>query len=273
MGSRPARVDSATPQRDAIARRTTIGAQIHAVLRRDIITGRLAPRAVLSEQDFAARFGVSRTPVREAMIKLAEEGLVEIFPQYGSFVAPIELGDVFDSQFVRESLECAAVAKAAERIDDIHAAHLKAVIERQRGLQRPQDRERFFQADEDMHRLLLKMSGHESAWHFVESAKAQMDRVRFLAIKIPRKQANILAEHQAVADAVLARDPARAVDAMRAHLRGIFRTIELLRGDKTDYFAGQQDGQPPSRPVERTRQISGQRKRRSPRRYLRPKSR
>jgi DNA-binding GntR family transcriptional regulator len=271
MGSRPARIDSATPPRDTIARRTTIGAQIHAVLRRDIITGRLTPRAVLSEQEFAARFGVSRTPVREAMIKLSEEGLVEIFPQYGSFVAPIELRDVFDSQFVRESLECAAVAKAAERLDDGQARQLKAVIDRQRSLQRPQDRERFFRADEDMHRLLLKISGHESAWHFVESAKAQMDRVRFLAITIPRKQANILAEHQAVVDAVLARDPARAVDAMRAHLRGIFFTIELLRGEKTNYFADQQDGQPPPRPVDR--QKTGQRKRRPPRQYLRSRSR
>ena len=269
MGVRPARIGNAMPPRGAIARRTTIGAQIYALLRQEIITGRLRPRAVLSEQEFAARFGVSRTPVREAMIKLSEEKLVEIFPQYGSFVAPIELRDVFDSQFVRESLECAAVAKAAERLDDLHARQLKAVIDRQRSLQRPQDRERFFRADEDMHRLLLKISGHESAWHFVESAKAQMDRVRFLAIAIPRKQANILAEHQAVVEAVLARDPGRAVEAMRAHLRGIFRTIELLRGDNIDYFAAQQDG--PPRPVDRQKARSG--KRRPARQYLRPMSR
>jgi DNA-binding GntR family transcriptional regulator len=271
MGIRPARIGAAGPPRQAIARRATIGAQIHALLRQEIITGRLRPRAVLSEQEFAARFGVSRTPVREAMIKLSEEGLVEIFPQYGSFVAPIELRDVFDSQFVRESLECAAVAKAAERLDDLQARQLEAVIERQRASQRPQDRERFFRADEDMHRLLLKISGHENAWHFVESAKAQMDRVRFLAITIPRKQANILAEHQAVVDAVLARDPPRAVEAMRAHLRGIFRTIELLRGDNIDYFAEQQDGQPPPRPAERRK--AAQRKRRPARQYLRPASR
>src|SRR5690348_16817952 len=70
-------------------RRNTLSTQVHAALRRDIIAGHLAPRAMLSEQDIAAGFGISRTPVREAMIKLAEEGLVEIFPQYGSFVAPI----------------------------------------------------------------------------------------------------------------------------------------------------------------------------------------
>src|SRR5271169_376782 len=70
-------------------RRQTIAAQVRALLRRDIIAGRLLPRAMLSEQELAQRFGVSRTPIREALIKLAGENLVEIYPQYGSFVAPI----------------------------------------------------------------------------------------------------------------------------------------------------------------------------------------
>jgi DNA-binding GntR family transcriptional regulator len=223
-------------------RRNTIGAQIHAVLRRDIIAGRRAPRAVLSEQDIAAGFGVSRTPVREAMIKLAEEGLVEIFPQYGSFVAPIKLRAVYDSQFAREALECAAVEKAIERLDEIQQRQVDAVIGRQRAAQRPQDRDLFFRADEDMHMLILKIAGHGTAWHFVESAKAQMDRVRHFAIAIPRKQESILAEHEAVVDRLLARDRRGAVDAMRVHLRGIFRTIETLRSEKSDYFADDQDG-------------------------------
>src|SRR5260370_33208052 len=85
-------------------RRTTLGAQIHAVLRRDIITGRLAPRAMLSEQDIAAGFGISRTPVREAMIKLAEEGLVESFPQYGSFLPAQKLRQGFGRPIRRRAV-------------------------------------------------------------------------------------------------------------------------------------------------------------------------
>jgi DNA-binding GntR family transcriptional regulator len=222
-------------------RRNTISAQIHAVLRRDIIEGRRVPRVTLSEQEIAAGFGVSRTPVREAMIKLAEEGLVEIFPQYGSFVAPIKLRDVFASQFAREALECAAVERAAERLDDFQDARLKAAIARQRALLRHDDRELFFRADEDLHMLILKIAGQGTAWHFVESAKAQMDRVRHIAITLPRKQASILAEHEAVIDRLLARDSAGAVDAMRVHLRGIFHTIERLRTEKNEYFAEDRD--------------------------------
>lgn len=257
MGRRTARVSksmtatagpAATPNRRGVAppevaaplRRNTISAQVHGVLRRDVIVGRLAPRAMLSEQDIAARFGISRTPVREAMIKLAEEGLVEIFPQYGSFVAPIKLLDVFDSQFAREALESAAVEKAVERLDRHGEDELRAIIARQKSLLRPQDRDDFFRADEDMHILIMRIAGHAAAWRFVESAKAQMDRVRHIAITLPRKQASILAEHEAVVDRMLARDKRGAVAAMRVHLRGIFRTIETLRADKNEYFA---DGQ------------------------------
>jgi DNA-binding GntR family transcriptional regulator len=254
------RADS-TPDRQVSARRNTLSIQVHAVLRVEIIAGRLAPRAMLSEQEIAAGFGVSRTPVREAMIKLAEEGLVEIFPQYGSFVAPIKLRDVFDSQFTREALECAAVEKAVERLDPALEKELKAVIARQRALQRPQHREQFFRADEDLHMLILRIAGHGNAWHFLEGAKGQMDRVRHLAIAIARKQAAILAEHEAVVDRLLARDRSGAVDAMRTHLRAIFRTIEMLRNDKRDYFmdeegpapAGHQRSDMPEMPVRQPR--------------------
>src|SRR5579871_5851370 len=106
------RMPQAAPERETTAgaevlpmRRQTIAGQVRAVLRRDIIAGRLLPRAMLSEQELSQRFGVSRTPIREALIKLAEENLIEIYPQYGSFVAPIKLREVFDAQFVRESLE------------------------------------------------------------------------------------------------------------------------------------------------------------------------
>ena len=241
-------------------RRNTISAQIHAVLRNDIVGGRLPPRAMLSEQDIAAGFGVSRTPVREAMIKLAEEGLVEIFPQYGSFVAPIKLRDVFASQFAREALECAAVERAIERMERSHDAQLKAEIERQRSLLQSKDGDAFFRADEDLHILILTIAGQATAWQFVESAKLQMDRVRHIAITLPRKQASILAEHEAVVDRLLARDRHGAVEAMRVHLRGIFGTIAKLKDEKTDYF------------VDETEQSPAAQASRQPRKYVSSKS-
>src|SRR5215475_12241645 len=226
-----------------LLRRNTIAEQIHGVLRRDIICGRLSPRTSLAEQELARRFGVSRTPIREAMIKLADEGLVEIFPQYGSFVGPIKLAEVLDSQFARETLECAAVEKAVAHMDAGHADRLNAMLDRQRALHKSGDDEGFFRADEAMHAFIFALAGHPTAWLFVTGAKAQMDRVRYLAMTILRKQPSVVAQHVQIIDRLCARDRGGAVAAMRTHMRGILKTIEILRGDKHDYFA-EADGDP-----------------------------
>ena len=223
-------------------RRQTIAAQVRAVLRRDIIAGRLLPRTMLSEQELSQRFGVSRTPIREALIKLAEENLIEIYPQYGSFVAPIKLRDVFDSQFVRESLECSAIERAVERIDAAQIKALSALLQRQRVLHRAGDHDEFFLADERMHALIMDIAGHANAWRQVENAKAQMDRVRFLSMRNVRKQPSVIAEHALIVDRLTHRDAAGAVAAMRSHLRGLFRSVEILAATDPGYFVEEGGG-------------------------------
>jgi DNA-binding GntR family transcriptional regulator len=227
-------------------RRQTIGVQIHALLRREIIAGRLLPRATLSEQDLSQRFGVSRTPVREALIKLAEENLVETYPQYGSFVSPIKLSDVFDSQFVREAVECAAIERAISRVDDEQIDGLRKIMERQSMLESAGDEEGFFLADEQLHAFILEIAGHAKAWRVVENAKAQLDRVRFLTMRLPKKRSSVIAEHSVVVDRFIARDSAGAVEAMRAHLRGVFHSVEILQRENPGYFADK-SGNAPSR--------------------------
>jgi DNA-binding GntR family transcriptional regulator len=241
-------------------RRRTIGGQIHALLRREIIDGQLLPRAMLSEQELSRRFGVSRTPVREALSKLADENLVEIYPQYGSFVAPIKLQDVFDSQFVRESLECAAIERAVERIDGAQAKALRAVLQRQRQLHRAGDHDEFFLADERMHALIMDIAGHAKAWRHVENAKAQMDRVRHLSMRFVRKRPSVIAEHGLIVDRLIARDRDGALAAMRSHLRGLFRSVEALSATDAGYFAGsasEASGLPARAPPPAARKAAG----------------
>jgi GntR family transcriptional regulator, rspAB operon transcriptional repressor len=220
-----------------LMRRQTMGVQIHGFLRREIINGRLLPRTVLSEQDLSQRFGVSRTPVREALIKLSEEGLVATYPQYGTFVSPITLSDVFDNQFVREAIEIAAVERAIERVTPDQMTALTRIMDRQALLRDAGDDEAFFLADEDLHAFFLDLAGHAKAWRFVENAKAQLDRVRHLIIRLPTKLSSVLAEHRVIVDRFIARDRAGTVEAMRAHLRGVFRSIEILQCENPGYFA------------------------------------
>ena len=200
--SRSDQARSAAPMR-----RQTMGVQVHALLRREIITGHLPPRTMLSEQELSQRFGTSRTPVREALIKLSEENLVATYPQYASFVAPISLADVFDNQFVREAIECAAIERAVERIDPAQAKALTAILDRQRLMHRAGDDEGFFEADERMHAQIMAVAGHANAWRMVENLKAQLDRVRYLNMRQTRKRSAVLGEHGVIIERLIAATP------------------------------------------------------------------
>ena len=242
MRAEPGDDEDVTPPRPGARpavgmRRQTMGVQIHVYLRREIISGHLLPRAPLSEQDLAQRFGVSRTPVREALIKLAEENLVETYPQYGSFVSPITISDVFDNQFVREAIECSAIERAIERVGPAEIREINRIMDRQVALEGGGE-EDFFAADEQLHEFFLALAGHRQAWRVVVNAKAQLDRVRHLTIRLPRKPSSVIAEHRDIVDRFIARDRAGAVEAMRRHLRGVFRSIEILQAENPDYFAG-----------------------------------
>lgn len=225
-------------------RRSTIAQQAYQYLRREIIDGRLVPRAPLSEQDLSQRLGVSRTPVREALIKLADERLVDIYPQLGTFVAPIELTEVYDSQFVRESLECAALADAVERINGHQIATLRRILDDQRARHRAGDLDAFFAADEQMHAFLMEVGGHPAVWGLVENAKSQMDRVRHLIIRRELKLATVIDEHAAVVEAVARRDKDGAIAALQLHLRGLFGSVNTLMVENRGYFAEAGEGPP-----------------------------
>jgi DNA-binding GntR family transcriptional regulator len=166
-------------------------------------------------------------------------------------VAPIKLTEVFDSQFVRESLECAAIDRAVERLTAAQAETLQGMIDAQRRHQRAGDRPAFFDADERMHAYLMEVAGHPSVWNTVENAKAQMDRVRHLSIRNPIKMPAVIDEHSAIIDRVIRRDRDGAIEALRAHLRGLFRSVERLAEENRQYFA--EDGEGPPRRAPRAR--------------------
>jgi DNA-binding GntR family transcriptional regulator len=216
-------------------KRPTVAAGVREYLRRQIIEGSLLPGEALSENELAALLGVSRTPVREAIIKLEEEGLVIVYPQYGTFVAPIRVSDVYDGQFVRESLECAALVKAVEIIGPRDTPSLQAALSIQKR-SRTGDPAPFFEADEVFHSLFMKIAGHERAWHVVEAAKAQHDRVRRLNVHNPLKRQSVLHEHAAILDCVLRRDAPGAVETMKQHLRGVFKSVEAVMEQHPEYF-------------------------------------
>ena len=193
---------------------------IYAVLRRDIVTLRLRPGERLSENELALRFGTSRAPVREALIRLVEDGLIEVRPQRGSFVSRISLRAMERARFVREALEVAIVRRAAELGLSAEAlAGLHAAIAGQ--LEARDDPERFTERDDLFHRGLAAAAGLDSVWDVVEREKAQFDRVRYLSLPTSTPVDVLMRQHHDILAATGAKRPDEAERAIRVHLREV----------------------------------------------------
>jgi DNA-binding GntR family transcriptional regulator len=209
-------------------RNLRLASQVFERLREDIVRGILPPDTPLAELDLCARMEVSRTPVREALIKLAEEGLVRIYPQFGSFVAPISLEAVREGQFVREHLECALIVDAAKRIDQAALQRIRENLEQQRRAEGEGDAEAFYSLDNTFHSTIAEASGHPLVWRVVQQAKTQFDRVRYLSIHDPAQITRLVEQHSEMVDALAKRDASKAKSALRRHLREVFVTVEKL---------------------------------------------
>ncbi|MTJ82557.1 MAG: GntR family transcriptional regulator [Telmatospirillum sp.] len=213
---------------DRDRRNSRLASQVFDSLREDIVRGVLPPNAPLSELDLCDRLHVSRTPVREALIKLAEEGLVKIYPQFGSFVAPISLEAVKVGQYIREHLECALIADAARRMDAEAARRIRENIDMQTAAVAKGDIEEFYSLDNRFHALITELSGNPGVWSVILQAKTQFDRVRYQNIHEPGRIARLLEQHRDIADNVISGDITKAKGALRRHLREVFIAVERL---------------------------------------------
>ncbi|GHA36240.1 GntR family transcriptional regulator [Streptomyces tauricus] len=208
---------------------------IYLKLRQLVLTLELAPGAALSENELAASLGVSRTPVRESLILLAQEGLVQVFPKIGSFVSRVDPAQVADAQFLREAVELASLDDLPAALDPAVVGELRANLDRQRrsdlGL------EEFFDLDEAFHQGLMRLSGHGNVWTTVAAAKGHLDRARRLGLHENESPAVFVAQHREIFDAITGGNVPLARTAMRTHLRAVFDDIERIRAHSPELFA------------------------------------
>ena len=210
--------------------------QVYRALRDAIIATDLAPGQRISENELAERLAVSRTPIREALIRLRDERFVQIVPQLGTFVTPISVAAVEDAQFIRESLECAAVRIVAVRAGDGDLAALEAFVARQTEVSEHGDHARFAVLDDEFHAALCELAGHSVAWEVAQRVKGHLNRVRRLSLPQPEYLKEMVAEHRLVLDALHQRDPDQAEEALRHHLRMVLSALPAIREQHPDYF-------------------------------------
>ena len=210
--------------------------QVYRALREAIITAELAPGQRLSENELAERLAVSRTPIREALIRLRDDRFVQIVPQLGTFVTRISTAAVEDAQFIREALECAAVRLAATRADADDIAALDGLVRRQTEVSERGDHDRFAVLDDEFHAALCALAGHSVAWEVAQRVKGHLNRVRRLSLPQPRYLDEMVTEHRHVLAALAKGDPDAAETALRHHLRMVLSALPAIREQHPEYF-------------------------------------
>lgn len=219
-------------------RRPSAAARIHAQLKAEIVSLEKKPGEPLSEKVIAEGYGVSRTPVREAILRLANEGLVDIFPQSGTFVALIPQRALPEAIVIRMALEEKAARLAAERATRSQVMGVQAIVEQLRESEASGNAGAFHQADEHFHAALAEIAGYPGIWGLVQQVKVQVDRYRRLTLPQEGRMQLVIAEHQAILDAIAAHDPERAAALMNAHLGALIANLDDISHVNPNFFAG-----------------------------------
>lgn len=205
-------------------------------LTNEIRTLRLAPGQILSEKELARQLGVSRTPIREALARLVDTGLVVVVPQVGTRVELIRLSEVEQARFMREHLEVAAFEAAAQS-PTADTTLARRFLAEQHAAATAGDLTRFFAADEMMHEQIFMMCGYGGVWQAVRRAKLQLDRLRMLSEYDPGTLVQLLNDHEHILDAIEAHDVDAGRQHIRSHARRASEKMAALRERYQHYFS------------------------------------
>lgn len=216
-----------------VPRSASTAQQVHDWLYRCVLRGDLLPGARLSETEIAARVGLSRQPVREAFIRLAENGLAEIRPQRGTYIGRISMRAVLSARLIREAVESDLARRVAELRPDLSAMH--AQIDAQQAAHAAVDVPAFIEADDRFHAAMAEAAGAPEVWQDLERLKAQMNRLRHLSMRVFDRAATI-SQHRAILTALEAGDAGAAEAAVRAHLRQMLDELPQMAAAQPAYF-------------------------------------
>ncbi len=212
-------------------------AQVYGIMRRAIVNLHLAPGSNVSEKLICDQLGISRTPLREAILQLQSENLVSVVPNSGTYVSKIDLQSVFDGQLVREALELKVVRLAASRMTSQFERALDFNLHQQKRMAADFDYDEFYLLDEAFHAMICEFGASAYIWKIINGAKAQLDRVRRMSYPLVSHLDLVLNEHVAVVDGLKQREPEIAAEAMKVHVDRVFTVIRRLIVERRDYFA------------------------------------
>jgi DNA-binding GntR family transcriptional regulator len=211
--------------------------QVFERLRGMIISLALPPGSPLSRAALAGQFGVSSTPIRDALMRLEEEGLVDVFPQYATVVSRIDVRLAQQAHFLRQAVELEIVRALAIGHDAALVAELNQTTARQQQFAKAGDSEKFMAADNEFHSQLYAATDKQDIWALVRSRSGHIDRLRQLHLPSPGKAQDIVRHHKLIARAIGSGEPDEAQRHLRTHLSGTLSELARIRATYPEYLS------------------------------------
>jgi DNA-binding GntR family transcriptional regulator len=215
----------------------TLSQRTYAALKEAILDLTLRPGEIIRKGEVCEALGVSRSPVSEALARLAAEALVDVVPQAGTFVARLSMEEVREGAFLREALELHAVEAVARGATPEQVTALRRSLMVQEALVAAGDAQGFYAEDARMHEAILGITGHRRLPALSRSAWVHVDRARRLVLPEPGRVAETVGEHRAIVEAIAAQNPAAAREATRLHLGQLVTRLEGLARERPDLFS------------------------------------
>ena len=205
------------------------------VLKGNIISLDLKPGTAISENELATELGISRTPVREAVIELAKAYLIEIYPQRGSFVSLIDPKMVEEARFLRRITDTAVIETACDEIDEEGIALLEDNVSLQEFYLSKEMTEKIFELDNLFHKSIYKVAKKDIIYEIHSTLMIHFDRVRTLSVETV-KDLKVVGDHRKMLEAIKAKDKLTAVELVNKHL-GRYKIDEKeIRSQRPEYF-------------------------------------
>ncbi|NRT91004.1 GntR family transcriptional regulator [Clostridium beijerinckii] len=209
---------------------------IYHNLREEIINLYLEPGTSISEKELSEKYNVSRTPVREALVRLAQEGLVQIYPQKGTVVSLIDLSAVEEERFLREHLERAVVKEACMEFSEENILALEMNLKFQKMYIENKDYKKLFNTDEEFHKIIFEGCSKKRIWNSINDGSTEFQRIRVLRLTVNSSWDNIYLQHKEIFNAIKNENPELAEEFMKEHLNMVIFDKTQVRESYPNYF-------------------------------------
>jgi len=217
----------------------SLGQRVYHSLKHAILTLAFRPGDIIRKPEICERLGVSRSPVADAVARLAADGLVDVVPQAGTFVTRLSMTDIREGAFIREAIEVAAAELVAPMITEDQLRDLRRNLRMQEALAADGDRQGFMQLDGQMHDLILSFTGFPRLPHVSQTAWLSVNRARQLILPVEGRLQATLDEHRLILAAFEAHDAKAARVAVQQHLRQLLIYLQPLEQDHPELFSAQ----------------------------------